>query len=203
MEDDGGSTTLSTTSKLNIAIVFDTIADLYKDNISKQVEFMVTFKSMLNDLIKNLEDDNSLNSSEKRKLAVLNYLLDITQQFIDDNNISDGDVHTAPNGKRYIITYDTAKACYTSPNFLTPNKCFPVLATMKTYIDANNTTWTHTVDTTRSTPNYMAPNGKTYKIQKTTTGKYFSYRFIAPKYFNSLKETQDYIKKNNPKGQGR
>jgi len=150
-----------------------------------------------------MESDNSLSTTETRKLSILKYLLDITENFIDDENISDQEVHTAPNGRVYKVIYDDNKACYTSPNFLSANKCFPTLAGMKSYIDANNLAWTHTVDTTWKAQNYQAPSGKTYAILKTTTGKYFSYRFISPKYFNSLKETQDYIYKNNPKGKGR
>ena len=164
---------------------------------------MVIFKSMLTDLIDEMEADDNLSSSETRKLAILNYLLDITQEFIDDNDISDEGVHTAPNGRVYLIVYDDPKACYTSPNFLTPNKCFPSLTAMKSYIDANNQAWTHTADTTRKAQTYIAPSGKTYIILKTTTGKYFSYRFISPKYFNSLAEIQAYISRNNPKGKGR
>lgn len=198
-----GTSTLSSSSKLNIVTVFDTIADLYKDNKSKQNEFMVIFKSMLEDLIEELEDEDDLSSTEERKLAVLKYLLDLTEDFIDDNDISDGDVHTAPNGRAYVIVFDDAKSCYTSPNFLTPNKCFPVLANMKAYIDANNLAWTHTVDTSRASQTYQSPSGKTYTIQKTTSSKYFSYRFISPKYFNSLAEIKSYIDKNNPKGKGR
>lgn len=108
--------------------MFDTIADLYANNISKQGEFMATFKSMLEDLISTMEDDNSLTTAEERKLAILNYMLDLTEEFIDDHNISEEDTHTAPNGRVYVVVYDDAKACYTSPNFLTANKCFPTLA---------------------------------------------------------------------------
>jgi len=202
---EGGATdtTLSSSSKLNIVTVFDTLADLYADNKSKQNEFMVIFKSMLKDLISGLENQNNLDSSEKRKLAVLSYLLDLTEKFINDNNISDGDTHTAPNGRVYVITYDEAKACYTSPNFLSPNKCFPSLSAMKSYIDANNQAWNHTVDTSWGPQTHKAPNNKTYMIYKTTGGKYFSYRFISPKYFNGLAEINSYIDKNNPKGKGR
>jgi len=197
------SSTLSAASKLNVLMVFETITDLYANNKSKQVEFMVTFKSMLTDLIDEMESDNSLSTTETRKLSILKYLLDITENFIDDENISDQEVHTAPNGRVYKVIYDDNKACYTSPNFLSANKCFPTLAGMKSYIDANNLAWTHTVDTTWKAQNYQAPSGKTYTILKTTSWKYFSYRFISPKYFNSLKETQTYISKNNPKGKGR
>jgi len=158
---------------------------------------------MLKDQIETMEDDNNLTSTEERKLAILKYLLDLTEQFIDDNNISDGDSHTAPNGKVYLITHDSNKACYTSPNFLSPNKCFPTLEGIKSYINANNLARSHTVDTTRKSVTYKAPSGKTYIIQKTTDNRYFSYRFISPKYYNSLQAAKDYINKNNPKGKGR
>lgn len=191
--------TLSSATKLNILTVFENIADIYADNKSKQVEFIVIFKSMLTDLIDGMEADNSLSNSEIRKLSILSYLLDITQEFIDDNDISDEGAHTAPNGKVYLIKYDDTKECYTSPNFLTPNKCFQSLEAMKSYINTNNKARIHTADTTRSAQNYQAPSGKIYTILRTTTEKYFSYRFISPKYFNSLAEIKTYISKNNPK----
>jgi len=188
---------------LAIAIVFDTITDLYADNKGKQLEFIVTFNSMLKDLIDTMEDDNNLSSSEERKLAILNYLAEIVQEFIDDNNISDEEFHTAPNGKIYVIVRDDNKSCYTSPNFLVQNKCFPSLVAMKKHIDDNNLAWKHTVDTSRSTPIFVAPNMKMYTILKTTDGRYFSYRFVTPRYFNSLKDTQNYINANNRKNQRR
>lgn len=191
---------LTTSTKLSLAIVFNTLLDLYEDDEWKQLEFMVIFKSMMKDVIDNLEDDNNLSTSEQRKLLVLQYLYDITSDWIDDNDYSDEDLHTAPNGKKYIIVYDEAKACYTSPRFYNPNKCFPSLSEVKNYININNLAWDHTVDTSRSSSSYVAPNGKAYTIQKTTDGRYFSYRFISPKYFNTLTDIKNYINVNNPKG---
>lgn len=198
-ENGGYTWTLSDTSKLNVATVFNTISDLYKDNKSKQIEFMATFNAMLKDQINILEDNNSLTSSQRNKLAILKYLSTLIQKFLDDNNISVTDLHTAPNGKRYVISYDDTKRCYYSRNFQNPAKCFGNIDAIKSYINTNNQKRSHTVDTTRSMADYTAPNGKVYRIQKTTDGKYYSYKFIGPKYFNTLTEIKSYIDKRNPR----
>jgi hypothetical protein len=46
---------------------------------------------------------------------------------------------------------------------------------------------------------YHAPNKKAYNIQKTIDWKYFSYKFISPKYFYSVNDIKTYINTNNPK----
>jgi len=133
---------------------------------------------MIKDSIDTLEDENSLSSSDKTRLAILNYLYDLVEEYTKDNNISDTSIHTAPNGKKYTITYDTSRSCYISPQFVSSSKCFVDLAIMKNHININNPKRDHIVDTSWSTSAYTAPNSKVYNIQKTTDNRYFSYRFI-------------------------
>ena len=46
-------------------------------------------------------------------------------------------IYTAPNGKKYTITYDSTMKQFTSPNFLTP-KYFATRDSFKYVIDINN-----------------------------------------------------------------
>jgi hypothetical protein len=59
---------LTTTTKLSVAVVFNSLLDLYEDNEGKQLEFMIILNSMIEDMMDDLEKDDQLNSSERRRL---------------------------------------------------------------------------------------------------------------------------------------
>ena len=75
------------------------------------------------------------------------------------------------------------------------------MAEIKAFIDKNNqkTAISYKIDVSRSTANYKAPNGKIYKLFKTTDGQYSSYNMVIPKLFSSLQSLKTHINKNNPK----
>jgi hypothetical protein len=79
---------------------------------------------------------------------------------------------------------------------------------MKAYIDANNGGsygWgtsgagrnTATIDNTWQSAPYTAPNGKVYRLFKTTDGRYSSYTFASAKYFVSVDAMKNYIYQQN------
>jgi hypothetical protein len=68
------------------------------------------------------------------------------------------------------------------------------------YIDINNpsATWNHKLDTSFTTVQVTAPNGKKYSIFKTSSAwananMYSSFGFVTPKYFKSLQSAKDHI----------
>lgn len=209
-------TNLSNTEKLQIIAIFEALRDLY--GWDKEIEFinslMVMLQSKINGLGTSTDDTNNRN--------VLQYLYDLVNQY--RSNISNtntdisstswiiNNIYTAPNGKRYTITYDSGRRQFTSTNFLTP-KYFPTLDVLKYTIDINNiagSTYTsaHTIlarwgrvsiDGTRQTSPYTAPNRKVFYFFKTIEGQYSSYTFTAERYFDSLEWVKEYIYNNNKK----
>lgn len=129
---------------------------------------MTIFQSMVKDEIDELEDIKNPSTSEKRRLAILDYLKNLIDKYLDDNDISDATIYTAPNGKKYTVIFDKSKSCYTSPVFLNKSKCFYTRTEFNNFVDINNPARTHTVDTSWSTATHYAPSGKSYTIQKTT-----------------------------------
>jgi hypothetical protein len=130
-------TDLSTTERLQIIAIFETLRDLYDG--TKAEEFLNTLMVMLENNI----DDLNQNDTE---YDALKYLYDLVEQYYENEDFGDGigsapwivnGVYTAPNGKRYTITYDSAKRQFTSTNFITP-KYFPTLDTLKYLIDISN-----------------------------------------------------------------
>jgi hypothetical protein len=76
--------------------------------------------------------------------------------------------HIAPNGKIYTI--QGSNGAYTCPEFAAP-KYFDSLDGMIRYIDIQNPAkeiWDHQVDVSFTPITYMAPNGKEYRIYKTS-----------------------------------
>jgi hypothetical protein len=144
------------------------------------------------------------------RVQALQYLYDLADNYLWNTNTiywytnTDPKKHVAPNGKVYTITYNSSTKLYTSPNFIYP-KTFKNLQDLRSYIDINNwwTTYyssstTDSVDTSRNA-SYVAPNGKFYKIYRTTDGRYSSYNFIYKNYFDSFESTKNYIYINNKK----
>ena len=175
---------------------------------------MVMLQSKMDDLGTSTDDENQRDA--------LQYLYDLVDQYGNWGWTSNTDigntsriingVYTAPNGKRYTITYDSGKRQFTSTNFITP-KYFPTLDVLKYTIDLYNPGgsdylnakhilarwWRIFIDWTRQTHAYTASNGKVYYFFKTTEGQYSSYTFTTEKYFDSLEEVKGYIYNNNKK----
>jgi|GEM_PF-1241522 len=204
-------TNLSNTEKLMIISIFETLKDLYAGD--KEQEFFNTLMVMLD----NKMDDFNINDPE---YDALKYLYDLAKQYYDDadfgNDISTAPwiingVYTAPNGKKYTITYDSVKK-FTSTNFITP-KYYPTLDVLKYDIDRNNplgssylnaktikARWGRlSLDGTRQTSAYTAPNRKVFYFFKTTEGQYSSYTFTTERYFDSLEAVKEFIHNTNKK----
>lgn len=153
------------------------------------------FKDMLEDKIDELEDD----WEDQEEIDKLRYIYD---RVVEDINWTEDTIYTAPNGKTYIIIYQESVG-YSSINFSTTNrnKYFSTLNEIQSFIDKNNqkTSINYTVDTSRNTSIYTAPNGKIYNIFRTTNGQYWSYNMVIPKLFSTLQDLKNHINKNNPK----
>jgi len=205
-------TNLSNTEKLTIIAIFEALKNIYDGD--KEEEFFNTFMVILENKI----DDYTSNDDEYDWLT---YLSDIIHQYYELGDFGDNvdttpwiinGIYTAPNGKRYTITYDSSKQRFTSTNFIVP-KYFPTLDVLKHIIDINNPIWsqysnakpilarwkTATIDGTRQTSPYTAPNRKVFYFFKTIDDKYTSYTFTSEKWFDSLNDVKEFIFNSNKK----
>ena len=112
-------------------------------------------------------------------------------------------VITTHNGKVYTIYETNGK--WTSSNFKTA-KYFDTKEDIINHILANNpaSDRDHKIDTDFDEVKYTAPNGKIYKIFKTSSkwnnpNMYSSYNFVDAKYFTSLEAAKKFINQNNKK----
>lgn len=115
--------------------------------------------------------------------------------YIDTTN-TDPDKHIAPNGKVYKI--EENNGLYTSPD-LSNTKYFDTIQWLRAYLNINNPATAirnHEIDTSFSPINYIAPNGKIYKIYKTDKW-YMSYKLLKIKYFTTLESIKSFINQNN------
>lgn len=126
--------------------------------------------------------------------------LDIMKVYIDKNNISwawalNWNTLIAPNNKVYLIK-QTDNNSRTSPDFAVA-KYFSSFQKLRDYIFSQNKIDSagrnHSIDTSFDKINYTAANGKSYDIYKTTTGKYFSYKFLKAIYFDSITSIKKFI----------
>ena len=162
------------------------------------------------------------NTSDDTSREALQYLYDLAVQYRGWVGTTGTDIagtsrivnwiYTAPNGKKYTITYNSAKQQFTSTNFITP-KYFPTLDVLRYTIDMYNPKWSAytnaktikarwwrvALDGTRQTSPYTAPNGKVFYFFKTMDWKVSSYTFTVEKYFDDLEATKEYIHKSNLK----
>lgn len=109
----------------------------------------------------------------------------------------DDDRHIAPNGKVYDIKLN--ELGHYSPDF-TQTKYFASADSLRNYIDKNNPViivWNHEIDEEFEPKFHTAPNGKEYKIYKTSRW-FMSYKLLNVRYYSSLEELKNYIDKNNP-----
>lgn len=204
-------TNLSNSEKLMIIAIFETLKDLYAGD--KEEEFLETLMVMLENKMDEYDEDDD-------QYIALKYLYDLTERYYDEGDFwNDGignvswiinGVYTAPNGKKYPITYDSAKRQFTSTNFITP-KYFPTLDVLKYTIDIYNRAetnylnaktiqarwWRISIDGTRQTSPYTAPNHKVFYFFKTIEWQYSSYTFTTEKYFDNLNDVKKHIYDNN------
>jgi len=205
-------TNLSNTEKLMIIAIFETLRDLYAGD--KEEEFLNTFMLMLEEKMDDFDDNEN-------EYDALKYLYDLVEHYYEDGDFGNtinstpwiiNNIYTAPNGKKYTITYDANKQRFTSTNFVVP-KYFPTLDTLKYIIDINNPVgskyanakpilarWKHAaIDGTRQTSPYTAPNKKVFYFFKTIDERYSSYTFTSERYFNSLLDVKEFINSTNKK----
>jgi len=206
-------TNLSNTAQLQIIAVFEALRDLYTGD--RQDEFLDSLLVMLQAKI----DDLGTNTNDENQREALQYLYDLADQYRGNGWNTNTDIshtsriinwiYTAPNGKKYTITYDSVKK-FTSTNFITP-KYYPTLDVLKYDIDRNNPAWSLylnakiirarwwriSIDGTWQTSAYTAPNRKVYYFFKTTDGQYSSYTFTTEKYFDSLEQVKESIYNSN------
>lgn len=165
---------------------------------------------MLNNKISDLEGETNTSSVQK-KIDTLQYLYDLTKEYLGDDNIVDtSNRYTAPNGKVYSISYNSTNKTFTSPNFIFA-KTFTTLDALKAYIDKNNGGVSgggysisgggrdHVIDSSRQAAPYTAPGGKVYRLFKTTDNRYSSYDFKSAKYFSSVETLKAHIYAANKK----
>lgn len=256
---------LSYSQRLQAVLLLEAIVDMFDNKPEKLENFLDTLQIVLRDKSDIFEEQ--MEDAEGTDFVILlgkkasvDYLYDLVQDYLDDMSYIATDVYTAPNGKKYLVKYDTDKYAYTSPDFMY-EKFFPTWEYFTSHIDINNMwpyfgigkidgenitapnektyvikqengkwtsdafinkkyfdtreqiidyifannpaiTWDHKVDWTFDTITYEAPNGKEYVIYKTSLdwnnpNMYFSFKFITPKYFNSLESIKMFIDKNN------
>ncbi len=187
--DNTGSEYIFTTEELlELNTIYLTIKEL-------DINLKKTLKGMLEDTIDKMEQ----NWESKKEIGKLNYIYNLLKEELEKTQES---LYTAPNWKQYTIVYQQG-LWYTSTNFKVTNQTryFSTLEEIKNFINKNNPSngLNYTIDYWWSSAPYKAPNNKTYNLFKTTTWKYWSYNMIMPKLFNSLKDLQEHINKNNPK----
>lgn len=190
-------------NRIRALTLFKQVLKTYQTRQKELVDLMGTYASMTQDRIDEIADTTDSSS------LLLTYFKELVNQWIEEN------VAIAPNGKKYLITYSDVRKAFTSPNFVS-TKYFPDKARILDHINRNNPAGSaaihaaagagipvasrnHRVDFNFASIDYTAPNGKIYTIGKTTEGKYFSYKFIYPRYFNSVEEMKWYINLQNPK----
>lgn len=110
---------------------------------------------------------------------------DSLTRYIDNRNPGDCHISTSIQGTRYFTNTDPSKhiasngKVYTiqsdvngySSNEMSTRKYFSTLLELRRYIDSKNPPypiWNHTVDISFTPINHTAPNGKVYKIYKTS-----------------------------------
>lgn len=191
------SSDLTTTQKLHISIIYNTLSELYSD--SKQEDFMLSLKELVKDKISQMKDDDE----DSESIQTMQYLYNLINKDFewDTGSSSSSDTYTAPNGKEYPITKDSDG--YTSSKFI-KTKYFDTRDELETYIDKNNPKSVYVggdyaIDQSRSSSTYTAPNGKVYNFFKTTKGKYGSSNFATAKLFDDVATMKKHIEVNNPK----
>ena len=187
---------LSTTEQLHIGMIYNALSNLYTS--SEQTDFMLSLKTLVQNKISTMTSNNENITS----IETMEYLFNlINNDFAgSSSSTSSSSSYIAPNGKSYSIQYTTNG--YTSSTFIV-TKYFTSLTDIKSYIDQKNPKsvyvgGNYSIDQSRTTSTYIAPNGKSYVFFKTTDGKYGSNNFQTAKLFTSLAKMKHHIDVNNP-----
>ncbi len=151
-------------------ILLHAFSNVYEGNTPRLINILDLMLDMINDTIDELIDDDEDEDAEKLQCfaeIVDDYLIDLRSD--NDDNMTER-TYTAPNGKVYKIRYLEDRKVFTSPDFKDP-KFYISYETLTKLIDKNNpkkSVWDHTIlDTSFAAVTVTAPNGKTFKVQKT------------------------------------
>lgn len=177
--------------------IFDTMMTMYVDEWER-MEMFYTMKSLL-------KDEIELNPDDSGKLKYMLYLI---ENYLEDDSENGGKIHTAPNCKKYEISYDAKKDGYYSPDMMVVKgkiSYFATITDLLRYIDAKNggwECWYHIYKkvykhNNSSTVRHIAPSGKLYDIEYTKLW-YTSPDLSSTKYFASVYDLKSHINKNNP-----
>ena len=178
--------------------IFDKMMVMYSDEWER-MEMFYTMKSML-------KDEIALNPNDSWKLKYMLYLID---NYLDDDWENWWKIHTAPNCKKYEITYNADKEWYYSPDMKVSNwkiSYFATITDLLRYIDSRNTEWWDCgyhiykkvgIRNNNKEWRHIAPSGKIYDTIFTNIW-YTSTDLVTTKYFASLYELKSYINSNNP-----
>ena len=189
----GNECNLTKTEKLKVAQVFSLIKDGYNSTPTKRANMLYVLKSMTEDI-----QGFDYNCS-------LQYLMDLTDDEIQNGPTGDETSHTAPNCKVYAITYDADTVSYTSSKFK-KKQLFGSREALIRFIDSQNPGDCHVNIYTNDTFDYqdtdtthVAPNGKIYIISGSIDGTLFSSpTMTSNKTFDTKDGLIAYIDRYNP-----
>lgn len=193
--------TLAPEDEETIQDIFDNMVANYSGSEDRYEEFLYTMQSMLADEIDFTNDCN------------LQYLEDLINAEIGGGGTGTGvvgtGIHITPSCKEYTITYDEARAAYTSPNFSVITY-FANRDALTRYLDSKNPGDCHIntygvssrIFTNTDPSKHIAANGKIYSITNDGQG-YTSPDFAVAKHFSSISALRSYIDGKNPPPQVR
>lgn len=193
---DDNSSNLSTLQKIRIMSIFNLIKDVYWDDPVKQQEFLYILRSMIQDKLEILDEDND-------SYSAFEYLLWLIEAHLLINWIDESE-HIAPNCKEYEIKYEDDEKSYYSTDFK-KIQYFSSRETLIRYIDSKNpwdcrinTYWTNYINTNNTDPEkHIAPNWKVYRIENSNWW-YTSPDLNYSKFFDTINALRSYININNP-----
>lgn len=177
--------------------IFDAMINMYSDEWER-MEMFYTMKSML-------KDEIALNDWDIGRLQYMAYLI---ENYLNDGSETGWKIHTAPNCKKYEISYDSKKDWYYSPDMMVTNwkiSYFATVTDLLRFIDSKNIWWEcgyHIYKMTGKHINtnasrHVAPNWKLYTIEYTKLW-YTSPELAKTKYFASIYDLRSHINTNNP-----
>lgn len=188
---------ISDEDKESVDKIFDTMMTMYADEWER-MEMFYTMRSLL-------KDEIDLNPSDSGKLKYMLYLI---EKYLNDESENGWKIHTAPNCKKYEISYDAKKDGYYSPDMMVVKgkiSYFATITDLLRYIDSKNSGWEcgyHIYKkvykhNSSSAVRHISPSGKLYDIEYTKLW-YTSPDLSTTKYFASVYDLKSYINSNNP-----
>ena len=191
--------TLTTSEKMQILGMLTKLKNRYTNDPPRQKLFLKEYKEkvkeQLDEMQIEIDNQNTLYKQFNiKKLLILEYMYEKIEEMLDEMR-EVWDIYTAPNSKKYTIIFDpeNLKCQYTAEEFII-KKCFYTYEKLINYINANNpkSNWFVTKDI------IVAPNWKTYYVVEVAKWLWTCSNFLKKRYFTSLTNLQNYIKKNNP-----